>query len=233
MVHNTVGNWGIKEATGHNKGILTTLSVSTRHQTYAFHNVYNHNQSLNFDTLGSVLQSATEAHILGGDSNLKHTWWAEDDAQSSPGAEEPVRILSLNQMILKNEPGVAIYTRGDRDADTPKSAIDLVFKSDHTISEISVDMQVERPTNLRYRWHYTPQRDFEKFVEKVLAKMFGEHDSVTELEDQAAAEVMSGATKEFVPVEILSEPKQSRAHASSTVPPPADPVAPEESCTGI
>lgn len=221
MIHNTLPNWRVDEASGKNEGILTTLSVGTRSGTYAFHNLYNYEKTVDLDGLNAALQTATEAHILAGDFNMGHPWWAGSVKQATPKAKKLAKLLRSNRMALKNTTGTATYGRAKRGRNPSgkyETVIDLVFvqnviknnvgyklfidvegfESDHAISHVTVKMEIERPNRSRYMWRQTPREDFNKFVEEKLVGMFGTDDNITELKDRAAAEAMLKGIVEVV-----------------------------------
>ncbi|KAI4614576.1 hypothetical protein J4E83_007230 [Alternaria metachromatica] len=233
LVHNSLKGCRITEAKGKNRGLHATLHVTLRSgHTIAFHNVYNHYNSIDVAELGKSMMSTDKAHVMVGDLNLHHPDWAGDELEWHKVEKQAKLLVERFQdasMECLNDGGIT-YSRS-ADVDRYASVLDLVYVkdvlkdqavykilenipgylSDHRISSVSIDVNMERRTGIRYHWDATPKDEFEERVTELLQDIeiagLDDADAVNSALKTIITQVLEPAIKELVPVTQLYQPE--------------------------
>ena len=226
MVHMTIASWRIQEVEEPNVGKHATVRLTTSLGTIAFHNVYNHCNTIDIDGIMKELHTADELRFLGGDLNLPHEAWGGPMARSEGSVRaDAVRLsegMNDNDMICGNDPydvNGSTFCRGKFGTGLPESVIDVWFfesqvrhlvthevlttvpgfESDHRISQVSIKVDVERPVRTRYAWKFTPRVKFLQAVDAGIKELFGLPKDLLDLEDEgAAAEMVSNIISDVI-----------------------------------
>ena len=115
---------------------LRTLTIRINHTTLHVHNIYNPNpsdrtQASPLPQLPALLQRRGE-HILLGDFNLHHAWWAGSPyITQDREADTLINIVQAANLDLALPAGTTTWQRGQQ-----KSTLDLVFVSNSLLDHI-------------------------------------------------------------------------------------------------
>jgi len=202
LVHDSLPYWHVRDAMGDNKGLASKLYVEGVNHWLVYYNAYNREKKLNIDLFFEGLETGDECiNVIMMDSNLHHADVMDElmdpNERTSASASLLHQLLGDNEMVCLNKSGVATWTRGEETLPgTQRSAIDLVcvdgayqseavyklhegvkgFTSDHRISSLSIPIELERRSKLRYNWSSLKREVLYKNMEEQLRAHFGSFD---------------------------------------------------------
>lgn len=190
LVHSSIQEWSVSEPfNGPNRGLVATLRITLAQGALAIHNFYNHNHPngrLDFEKILKPCGNKKDAHIVVGDSNLQHPLWSPDTEGLSihKKAKDLIAAMEATDMVCKND-GSLTYARGNRSSGEYASSIDIIlasgflddqcwyavldvpgYESDHAITSLKIEMNLDRKTGLRFLWDQTNDDAYNRCVSR-------------------------------------------------------------------
>ena len=231
-----VKDWRIATHDSNSSLVITLRLTTASGEIVTFHNVYNHQNTLNIDQLFDDIGVEPHGQILLGDFNLHHPSWS-GNAMRSTAEPKAVRLydaLAATEMELISTRGAITYSRSAR-SDQYCSTIDLVFgnpqaiswnprwkivdvpgfDSDHRVTQTTLDIVPRLFDKPRRDWNRVDVPEVRRCVKKALECLDGDVslNTTSEIDQYAAklADLLYAATASTVP---LIKPRTTKRNPS-------------------